>query len=162
MILIAHRGNINGPNPERENHPDYISEALEKGYHTEVDVWLQQDGKIYLGHDEPQYLTTLEFLKHDSRIICHAKTIITLQFLISQGLHCFFHDKDAATITSKNIIWLYPGMPPCELGILVMPEWPSINYKEETWLNFIVRNIGNYYGICSDRVEQIDKIFKKK
>jgi len=28
MKLIAHRGNINGPNPEKENHPDYINTAI--------------------------------------------------------------------------------------------------------------------------------------
>ena len=28
MILIAHRGNTNGLNPERENTIDYINEAL--------------------------------------------------------------------------------------------------------------------------------------
>ena len=39
MKLIAHRGNINGPNPEKENHPDYINTAIKSGYDVEVDVW---------------------------------------------------------------------------------------------------------------------------
>ena len=39
MKLIAHRGNIDGPNPERENSPEYIEEALKAGYDVEVDVW---------------------------------------------------------------------------------------------------------------------------
>ena len=54
MKLISHRGNINGPNKEQENHPDYITSALKQGYDVEVDVWLI-DGNIVLGHDEPQY-----------------------------------------------------------------------------------------------------------
>jgi hypothetical protein len=54
MILISHRGNISGPNPERENHPDYILEALQAGYEVEIDVWFV-DGKFKLGHDGPQY-----------------------------------------------------------------------------------------------------------
>jgi hypothetical protein len=54
MILISHRGNLNGPNPERENHPDYIWEALRAGYEVEIDVWWVE-GKFKLGHDEPQY-----------------------------------------------------------------------------------------------------------
>ena len=29
MILIAHRGNRNGKNVDRENSPDYIQEALD-------------------------------------------------------------------------------------------------------------------------------------
>ena len=30
MILIAHRGNISGPNPEMENNPLYIDKAIER------------------------------------------------------------------------------------------------------------------------------------
>ena len=53
MILIAHRGNIDGPS-EMENHPDHIQKALDAGFHVEVDAWVI-DGEIFLGHDEPQY-----------------------------------------------------------------------------------------------------------
>jgi len=38
MILISHRGNINGQNLEKENSPDYVLEALSKNYDVEVDV----------------------------------------------------------------------------------------------------------------------------
>ena len=38
MILIAHRGNTIGPNIEKENHPDYIDEAIKKGFDVEVDI----------------------------------------------------------------------------------------------------------------------------
>ena len=61
MILIAHRGNINGPNIMDENKPSYIEDAIDQGYDVEIDVWLL-DGKYYLGHDEPSYLVVLEFL----------------------------------------------------------------------------------------------------
>jgi hypothetical protein len=39
MILIAHRGNLDGPNPSMENHPDYIDAAINAGFHVEVDLW---------------------------------------------------------------------------------------------------------------------------
>ena len=39
MKLIAHRGNVNGPNPDKENHTDYINEAIILGYDVEIDVW---------------------------------------------------------------------------------------------------------------------------
>jgi len=54
-ILIAHRGNIEGPNPKWENHPDYIQEALDAGYDVEIDLWRKGYGPMRLGHDEPQY-----------------------------------------------------------------------------------------------------------
>lgn len=148
MILIAHRGNVNGKNPERENSEEYVREALDRGYHTEVDVWFVKE-KLFLGHDKPEYPTTLEFLRND-RIICHAKTVPTFNFLLTQGLHCFFHDKDEATLTSQGKIWLYPGKIVCELGILVMPEWESIDYGEETWIDFVKKS--NCWGVCSDYV----------
>jgi hypothetical protein len=49
MILVSHRGNISGPNKERENSPQYIQEALDLKYDVEVDVWVNDE--IWLGHD---------------------------------------------------------------------------------------------------------------
>lgn len=157
MILIAHRANTQGPNPAEENNPDYIVKALSQGYYVEIDIWLQSDGSLFLGHDGPQYSTTLEFLQHDDHIICHGKTILTFQYLLQNNLHCFFHDRDDATLTSEKKIWLYPGQAPCELGILVMPEWKSIDYGTETWIDFIKRSSNLCYGVCSDHVELIAK-----
>ena len=48
MIIISHRGNINGPEPQKENLPDYIDFALENGLDVEVDLWWNKG--IYLGH----------------------------------------------------------------------------------------------------------------
>ena len=39
MKLISHRGNLEGRKPELENNPEYIDEALSKGYDVEIDVW---------------------------------------------------------------------------------------------------------------------------
>ena len=36
MILISHRGNINGKNINQENHPDYVQAALDKEYDVEI------------------------------------------------------------------------------------------------------------------------------
>jgi hypothetical protein len=51
MILISHRGNINGKQPNKENHSLYIFEAIKQGFQVEIDVWFI-DGKFKLGHDE--------------------------------------------------------------------------------------------------------------
>ena len=48
MILISHRGNINGRIPEKENRPQYIETTLVSGYDVEVDVWYV-NGKLMLG-----------------------------------------------------------------------------------------------------------------
>ena len=53
MKFISHRGNLNGPIEEYENHPEYILEALKKGFNVEIDdeiflVIKQQDVVIVL------------------------------------------------------------------------------------------------------------------
>ena len=38
MNFIAHRGNTSGPQPSFENTEDYLQDAIDKGYHVEVDI----------------------------------------------------------------------------------------------------------------------------
>jgi hypothetical protein len=105
MILISHRGNINGPDVEKENHPDYIQKALHLGYNVEVDVWgYRYSGMLALGHDQPQYDIDYEFLRQDG-IWCHAKDIKTFYKLIEIGAHCFSHDQDEVALTTKGYLW---------------------------------------------------------
>ena len=72
MILISHRGNINGSKPEMENKPEYIQQALDLGYDVEIDVWLI-DGNFFLGHDEPQYQVHGTFLMKKRSMVSRKK-----------------------------------------------------------------------------------------
>ncbi len=36
--IISHRGNLDGPIPERENSPDYIDQAIKWGFVVEIDI----------------------------------------------------------------------------------------------------------------------------
>ena len=38
MKLIAHRGNVYGPESDKENSPDYIDKSISMGYDVEIDV----------------------------------------------------------------------------------------------------------------------------
>ena len=98
MLLISHRGNTIGPNLERENHPDYISEALKKNFYVEVDIWLQNNS-YYLGHDEPMYDLSEDLLKNN-KILFHAKNYEALKKLYQDKVHFFWHQNDDYTITS--------------------------------------------------------------
>lgn len=137
---IAHRGNLEGPNPERENHPDYIMEAIEKGFDVEVDVWKIKE-TLYLGHDVPQYRTTIDFLQNP-RLWCHAKNLDALTFMLDNSIRCFSHDKDDYVIISNGNILAFPGKALNERTICVMPEW--VDYTESE-LNICL-------GICTDYV----------
>ena len=146
MILISHRGNLNGPNEVRENSPYYIMEAIAEGYDVEVDLWWV-DGKVYLGHDEPQYEVSNKWLgERIDKLWIHCKNIDAIIFFKESQykFNYFWHEEDTITLTSQNYIWAYPGNQPIKNSIAVMPE---IN-KEET-------NI--CLGICSDYIENYNK-----
>ena len=59
MILISHRGNINGRKPELENGQRYCAEAINAGYNVEIDVWFTDTW--WTGHDRPQYRVDPDF-----------------------------------------------------------------------------------------------------
>lgn len=145
MILIAHRGNINGKLPEKENTEEYITEALNKGYHCEIDVW-NVNNRWFLGHDNPLHFIPESFLLTKNLWI-HAKSIFTIHELMKLDVNCFYHEKDSCVLTSKGYIWTYPGK---SLGkskiinnsVCILPElYPDI--KEF-----------NCAGICSDYIQK--------
>ena len=109
MKLISHRGNLAGPNPEQENHPDYIWKAIRAGYDVEIDVWFKS-GKFMLGHDKPQYEFPFELLEnHYNKLWIHCKdmdSLSQLNELDSNGskLNYFSHENDLGVLTSRGYI----------------------------------------------------------
>lgn len=147
MKLIAHRGNVNGPDVNRENSPDYIVEAIEKGFDVEVDVWIIDD-IIYLGHDEPQYKIDESFIEYISeKSWFHCKNLNALKYFVKHWRHKYFwHEEDKFTLTSNNIIWTYPGQETSVNSIIViLDREQSINFNEKI------------FGICSDYVSIIPR-----
>lgn len=121
MILISHRGLIDGPNASLENKPDVIDRVLSLGFDVEIDVWLKNE-KWYLGHDEATYKVDISFLNKPN-LWLHAKTIDTLERLLTfKNINCFWHQSDDVTLTSHNYLWVYPGKPLTTHSICVMPE----------------------------------------
>lgn len=144
MLIIAHRGNMYGPNPEKENKPEYIEAALEQGFDCEIDVWYLNNN-FYLGHDFPETLISIDFLqKHEKRLWLHCKHLDSL-IMLKDSFNCFFHNKDLYTITSRGFIWGNINSPTHSSVIQVMPE------KSET-LSLTC------YGICTDYPFQYIKI----
>lgn len=123
MIIISHRGNISGPNRDRENTPDYIEEAISLGFDVEIDIHLV-DGNFYLGHDGPDLLIDLAWLRDRSgKLWIHCKNLAAISwFNGNPGFRYFWHQEDAVTLTSSGDIWAYPGKQPIERSIAVMPE----------------------------------------
>jgi hypothetical protein len=149
MKFISHRGNLNGRNESMENHPLAIQIAMNAGFDVEIDVWLIGDA-WFLGHDKPQYPINIDFLFKEG-IWCHAKNIEALErMLLYPQIHCFWHQEDDVTLTSRNFIWTYPGKPLTENSIAVLPELNNDNS-----ITMLPENI---FGICSDFIlEYIDE-----
>jgi hypothetical protein len=61
------------------------------------------------------------------------------------SIHCFWHQDDDLTLTSKNFIWTYPGKDLINGAIAVLPEIE------------LHKNIENAGGICSDFIENYKK-----
>jgi hypothetical protein len=138
MFFISHRANYEIPNKEVENTPHQISLMLEMDWNIEIDVWYDGE-QWYLGHDEPRYEIELEFLKNN-KLWCHAKNLQALEFMLKNNIHCFWHEQDDYTITSKGYIWTYPGKPVCKKSVIVCKT------LEDT-MKYCKMDIA---GVCSD------------
>jgi hypothetical protein len=137
-MLISHRGNLTGREPELENCPEYIQAALDKGFWVEVDLFCELNGVYYLGHDKPEHCILVDFLEQ-SRLIVHCKTLNALESVQGYNIHYFYHENDPYTVTSQGLIWCLVGRPaPSRNGIVCLPEGRK---------NL---NIENAAGICSD------------
>jgi hypothetical protein len=142
MILISHRGNINGRSELYENSPNYIDSAIKKGYDVEVDIWLS-NGNFYLGHDNPQYEIYLDWLsERKDNLWIHCKNIESIEKfnILNDNYNYFWHQEDTVTLTSKNFMWAYPGNQPIKNSISVLPELFNDNTSE-------------CIGICSDYIQ---------
>ena len=141
MILISHRGNIDGKN-DSENNPKYIDQALNKNYDVEIDIWLIE-GSFYLGHDTHQYSINLDWLlERRNRLWVHCKNIESIEYfnLNNIDLNYFWHDRDLMTLTSKGYMWAFPGNQPISGSIAVMPE-----IKND--------DVSKCKGVCSDYIK---------
>lgn len=147
MIYISHRGNIAGRQPQLENNPNYIYEAIGKGFDVEVDL-RYKDGKIFLGHDKPQYFLENSFIDDCAEYLwVHCKDKESLKYALDEGLNCFFHKSDDYTLTSRGYVWAFPGIAKANSStIAVLPE--LFRTVEE------IKDL-DYYGYCSDIIEYI-------
>lgn len=150
MILIAHRGNVNGAQPKFENRPDYVQRAIDKGFDVEIDMWVV-GRDILLGHDQGEHpVTSLWLYNRIPYLWIHCKNVAAMEMCNSiNALNFFWHDKDDYTMTSKGHIWAYPGKPPIgKFTIMVVPEvvWPFEKWKEMS---------EGAFGVCSDYVGRL-------
>ena len=135
MLIVSHRGNINGPSKD-ENTPDKIFDAIIQGFDAEVDVWLTDEG-FYLGHDEPMYRVDYRFLLTPGLWLHCKNEQALIELFPNEKMNVFCH-KEGIAITSRGYLFTAPGLPLINKSIAVMPE------LSKNW------NIKTAYGICTD------------
>ena len=146
MLLISHRGNMNGPQPARENSPGYIDRAILRGYHVLIDVWGLPNG-LYLGEDAPQYLVHPTYLtQRKPGLWCRARNRGAVHHLMTLGAHVIFQEADVMSFTSEGYIWTFAGY---ELG----PK--SVVYLPEKMQHQLVQGCA---GLCSNYVDHYRRL----
>jgi hypothetical protein len=135
MVLISHRGNLDGPKPKLENNPAQVKSVILSGFDCEIDVW-NINGHFILGHDRPSYPVKEKFLEN-KKLWCHAKNLQALEVMLgNKNIHCFWHENDDFTLTSKNFIWTFPEKSTSKKSVVVSLDKKSSDYQ--------------CYGICTD------------
>ena len=143
-FLIAHRGNINGPDKENENSYYSINFALKMGFEVEIDLRFY-NSKLYIGHDKAQNELDFKKISNISKVWFHCKDIESIEIIRKKNIKKFFyHDTDNIALTSNGYFWTYPGHKITDNSIIVMPE--KANYA---------KNDFHYCaGICSDFISR--------
>jgi hypothetical protein len=147
MILISHRGNLNGPFQD-ENNPTKIEDVILKGFDVEIDLRIL-NSEFYLGHDTEDFKVSESWiLKFKNKLWIHCKTISTIEQIHNSKLlndsNYFFHFNDNCTFTSKGFLWVFPGFQPIKNSIAVLPELHN-------------DDISKSIGICSDFIKKYKK-----
>jgi hypothetical protein len=151
MKLIAHRGNLDGKHPSKENHPEYIDAAIFAGYDSEID--LRSNGtNLFLGHNGFEYqISTNYLLDRIDKLWVHCKDRQAFDIALQYNLNCFWHSNDDYTLTKAGYVWAFPGKFSTEYNcVMVLPE--------TVWS---LKEIVNFktFGICSDIVKKIKESY---
>jgi len=152
VTLISHRGNLDGLNPERENSPDYIDEAISKGYDVEIDAWYYPVNTdwMWLGHDEEEYLIPIEWLlERKDKLWVHCKNFKALTNLVDTELRIFYHEKEQYTILNNGLIWAHNIEEIDDKCIIPLLSRESVLEYNQT----------GFYGVCSDFIYECEKKF---
>lgn len=157
MRVISHRGNLVGPDKDKENTELYLIEALEKGFDLEFDVWYIAS-RFWLGHDQADNKFSIDTLIQwseqyiNQKFYVHCKNMWALEEMTrieKRNIIPFFHDIDQCILLKDGKIWVHPnvvgGVSNKENAIAVFSTCKSAAYD----INYDI-DFRNFYGICTD------------
>lgn len=121
MKIYSHRGNLEGPDPEWENHPSKFEQAFREKFYVMADV-TGKDGALYGGS---VHLISFDFVQqHKYQMIFRATNFEAIKLLRQRDVHYFYLDSDAYSLTSWNwsIMNSHDENPYDFLTIMLNPE----------------------------------------
>lgn len=149
MKIISHRGNLNGPDETIENTECAIDHAISLGFDVEIDLRYYH-GAFYLGHDEPQYQITLEWIHNRRHFLwIHCKDLDS--FAVSPGSwNKFCHTQDPVVAVLPNKMWVH------DLNLEL--NWKCIIplLSREDIFEFDLKRLKDCYGVCTDYPFEIE------
>ncbi len=153
MIIIAHRGNLNGID-ENEHSPLNILRCLKSELDVEIDAHWYND-ELWMGHDKPVYKCPPSYLTN-KHIWFHAKDLESLEFLVKINAHVFWQQKDEYTITSKGFLWAFSNQHVTSDICIHASLTKSHPYSP------VMKDISpTCYGICTDYPLLLKQMFKE-
>ena len=160
MLIISHRGNLEGPDKITENNPEQIKKALDQVGQVEIDLWAEEkelEDELFLGHDEATYYIKSEFLYHPGLWV-HCKNVYAFTYCWDlakrlKNLKFFSHAQDdfALVVADGNIAtyaWTYPGKNLLHQSFHLPIDPPAIAVLPETVRT--PRAAREPHGICTD------------
>ena len=147
--FLCHRGNYETKFVPDENRPDIVDRRIRDGYGVELDLWFR-DERYWLGHDEPQYQISFEWLLYNlSKKYIHCKDGPTFEHMLLRcgregySPNLFYHTNEDYALTTRGDVICHPGKALLEGSINMMPEMGSAKPKEEREKAF---------AVCSDAI----------
>lgn len=161
MILIANRGNLFGRNPEHENSPFYLNDAIVQGYHVLIDTWWMEGG-FWFGKDFPRWKAMgggHEWMQHAMNSVwLRAKNPEALHHASEMGLNVFWHQSDSyALSTWGHLLGFYGAKSYGPSFVHVLPEQNDTWQGDTVSVDSLLTICEHEYAIVSDHVENITK-----
>ena len=150
--FICHRGNLEQKFVPDENKPELLDRRISNGYSVELDVWFVKGG-YWLGHDEPQYEVSFEWLMKDAAAkYIHCKNGETFEHLLSKcgrlgyNANLFYHTGEDYALTTRGHVIVHPGKPLLHGSVNMMPEMAVARRPQGEW--------NQTFAFCSDSLLQ--------
>lgn len=155
MRVIAHRGNLDGPNKLQENTIKSAFECLYRDLDIELDIHVKNNN-LYLDHDgiidnTTPFITLSDFYNlfksYQNNLWIHCKNLEAIIFCQANlpQYNYFGHSNDEFVLTSKGYIFTRPNVSAGKNVVCVMPELCNLKLEEVKKYEFVLTDYPLHY-----------------